>query len=269
MAEVNEGHTEVQEVLFSRCSVGKNKWLWAAWLYDELLGGHPPFAYGYKTTSSAAEETARQTLGSRFPLSPSFQGIAGHAEHWRRRLASEKKAQQISDGSTAVPMEFLYCDWTSDYDGETKSAAHRILKKTAKKVFVDAESNSFHHTLYGDWRDFAWRRTYALDRAKLERDGRVYTHQDAFYSKPIEERQHDYVPSFYEALGLTSPCPASQVKQAWRKLVRSVHPDSGGSSEEFNRLSNAYAKAMDYSRRHFPEEVDLECQSASSPSISS
>jgi hypothetical protein len=65
-AEVNECQREVEEVLFSRCSVGKNKWLWTVWLYDKLLGGHPPFAYGYETTSSAAEETARQALRAGF-----------------------------------------------------------------------------------------------------------------------------------------------------------------------------------------------------------
>jgi hypothetical protein len=97
-----------------------------------------------------------------------------------------------------------------------------------------------------------------LDRAKLEREGRVYNHHDAFFTKPIEKRQNSYLPSFYEALGLTSPCPVNQVKQAWRKLVKIAHPDSGGSSEEFNRLSDAYARAIEYSRRHFQEKNDLE-----------
>jgi hypothetical protein len=87
MAEANECQIALEEVLFSRCSVGKNKWLWAAWVYDELLGGHPPFDYGYATSSSLAEETARQALERRFPFSPPNQGNANFAEHWRRRLA--------------------------------------------------------------------------------------------------------------------------------------------------------------------------------------
>lgn len=52
-------------------------------------------------------------------------------------------------------------------------------------------------------------------------------------------------PPCLETLGLALPCTADRVEEAFHRLVRKVHPDRGGSVEEFVRLRNAYLEALE------------------------
>lgn len=50
----------------------------------------------------------------------------------------------------------------------------------------------------------------------------------------------------FDTLGLASDADEDAVKSAYRKQVKEVHPDQGGSQEEFQRLQDAYATAKEY-----------------------
>jgi curved DNA-binding protein CbpA len=41
-------------------------------------------------------------------------------------------------------------------------------------------------------------------------------------------------------LGLSWPCTAAEVKAAYWRLSKKVHPDVGGSAEAFRRIDEAY-----------------------------
>jgi hypothetical protein len=107
-------------------------------------------------------------------------------------------------------------------------------------------SERFEERRYGDWRDFAHQRTIALDRAKLEREGRAWSRavRDYFYTRPWEERRHRYVPECGMLLGLTFPWTRDQLKRAFRRMARKAHPDAGGSDEEFKAVDRAYEQAL-------------------------
>lgn len=45
----------------------------------------------------------------------------------------------------------------------------------------------------------------------------------------------------YEALGITSKSTTAEIKQAYRDMARSAHPDKGGSNETMTLLNEAYA----------------------------
>jgi curved DNA-binding protein CbpA len=47
-----------------------------------------------------------------------------------------------------------------------------------------------------------------------------------------------------EVLGLSWPCTILDVKKAYRRLTRQVHPDMGGSDVEFYRVSEAYEEMV-------------------------
>ncbi|MCC9203628.1 J domain-containing protein [Arthrobacter sp. zg-Y769] len=47
-------------------------------------------------------------------------------------------------------------------------------------------------------------------------------------------------PTLYEVLGLPRSASAAEIKAAYRKAARNAHPDQGGSSERFHRVTEAY-----------------------------
>lgn len=55
--------------------------------------------------------------------------------------------------------------------------------------------------------------------------------------------------TFYEVLGITPDASAAEIKAAYRRLSRQVHPDRGGSEPLFRAVNEAYAVLSDPSRR--------------------
>lgn len=54
---------------------------------------------------------------------------------------------------------------------------------------------------------------------------------------------------YYEALGASVSDSAEELKRAYRRAVRAAHPDTGGSSEAFQRVQDAWAVLGDPERR--------------------
>lgn len=61
---------------------------------------------------------------------------------------------------------------------------------------------------------------------------------------------------FYEILGLSHDANAEHITIAYRRLARQNHPDMGGDSEQFKKISEAYevlsdpVKRMAYDKRY-------------------
>jgi hypothetical protein len=51
-------------------------------------------------------------------------------------------------------------------------------------------------------------------------------------------------------LGLAPPYALEDVREAYRQRALTAHPDRGGNADEFNRLSEAYDRAMEYVKFH-------------------
>jgi hypothetical protein len=52
------------------------------------------------------------------------------------------------------------------------------------------------------------------------------------------------LPPCLSLLGLSWPCTAQEIKQAFRSKVKTVHPDHGGNSADFQALHRAYKEAL-------------------------
>lgn len=50
--------------------------------------------------------------------------------------------------------------------------------------------------------------------------------------------------SSFEILELPDTASKSEVKEAWRKLANTHHPDKGGDVEDFHKLRAAYEEAL-------------------------
>lgn len=74
-----------------------------------------------------------------------------------------------------------------------------------------------------------------------------------FFTTPYQERLvqcTDPSPDCLTRLGLALPCTIAEVKAAYRNRVKQVHPDQGGSHEEFLALQTAYEEALRLCRYH-------------------
>ena len=144
------------------------------------------------------------------------------------------------------------------------SLAYRITKKTDKFIFVEDRSFGEYDWQTGEVEPHArkhWvEKTYRIDRAKFEAKGYAFVKHESFYAIPYEkteEYQNDIAfyhrrrngvqsstPSFIQALGLSLPCTIEDVKQAWRKLAKEYHPDTGGNAARFIELQASYTDAL-------------------------
>jgi hypothetical protein len=95
----------------------------------------------------------------------------------------------------------------------------------------------------------------SLNRAELEKSGRVYHSKphEYFYKQippadPEKPRHNPYsahlgtLTAFLD-LGLVPPATRKEVDKAYKRLARKVHPDVGGSHEQFLSLNKAYKLA--------------------------
>jgi DnaJ-class molecular chaperone len=55
--------------------------------------------------------------------------------------------------------------------------------------------------------------------------------------------------TLYDDLGIKKDATPDQIKEAYRALAMKHHPDKGGDSEEFKRISNAYSILSDAEKR--------------------
>lgn len=63
----------------------------------------------------------------------------------------------------------------------------------------------------------------------------------------FNERLSQYAlqpPPCLARLNLTFPCTAADVRRAYRKMAKRLHPDQGGQAEEFLALQTAYEQAL-------------------------
>jgi DnaJ-class molecular chaperone len=58
-------------------------------------------------------------------------------------------------------------------------------------------------------------------------------------------------------LGIPNNATREQIDTAYREKVRTAHPDRGGSSEEFNRITKAREQALEEWRLN--EQIRIKC----------
>jgi hypothetical protein len=159
----------------------------------------------------------------------------------------KRRASQQSSTTDAKEIEYLYVDYEGDYiDG---SVAHRIIKKTANRVYVaryPVRSPNEDDKWEEDGQTYHDVETIVLDRRKLETEGHAHSRRchESFHTTPWETRHRPATPQYLDLLGLEGGASAETIKVAYRRLAKEHHPDHGGNAEEFKRLQEAYEMAM-------------------------
>jgi len=240
---------------FAITSLGTTRWYWVVWpSLDEVQASIKPLlhiAEGYEKTKAEAVEKALEAAG-RFATWIS----AKYAKAYHRTTmagTSTKGDQPERKGSPDLPLfhEFLYRDVYDSTNKQWKSVPHRVVRRTNKYVFVEQYPYS-PDDFSGSWLD-SERSTYRLDRQALEQNGYAFIPASAdladqeeplFFNYERKMRQGNQLPKCLEVLRLSWPCTLREVQEAYRSLVKSAHPDGGGSHDKFLELQTAYEQAL-------------------------
>jgi hypothetical protein len=244
---------------FAVTSLSKDRWYWVVWpSLDEIQTSEEPLLHvggGYEKTKSEALERALELAGNY------AERIAGkYARIYHRQKTSVKRGRRhprMPEGPNTLKIhEFLYRDVYDPESGQWVPVPHRVVRRTNKFVFIEQQPYS-PDELTGSWFDRG-SPTFRLDRQMLEQEGFAYIPATAY----VEDVEEIYFNDEYtlvsvevqikciQMLNLTWPCTEADVKGAYRKLVKSAHPDGGGSQDQFLALQEAYEQALQLCRRH-------------------
>ena len=164
----------------------------------------------------------------------------------KRHQSLRRAAKRKSKARAAKQVEYVYQDYWSDYDGSRNSSTYYIVKKTAKRIYVETNTVEWKDEQGQSYYDV---RTITLDRAKFEKDGKAIGgrrgSRQFFYDRPYEERA-EALPSApcFATLGLTMPITEADVSRAYRRKAKLYHPDHGGDPGKFKIVQQAYEEAM-------------------------
>jgi len=143
---------------FSRCKVGKDKWLWVVH-EDICYWDNDPVAHGFAASAEKAHEQAELAVGS-------TQCLGNYAaDFFRSKQAAVKRSQRKTESSGTAPLEFAY----ECYGDEITK--YRIVKKTKKRIYVEAEPYRENRHTSGNWQDFVID-TFILNRVEFEATGK-------------------------------------------------------------------------------------------------
>jgi hypothetical protein len=227
---------------WTRRRVGRNRVHWVA--YDDRSddGDRQIVEQGYAAGLAEADAAARSALAA----AGMFQA---------RRMSSSAGFSARAGGEKTPrpqptrPREYVFTRYQSDPDDGPVVAAHLVVKKTPKKVYVTRKSCGPDQV---GTEDETWgpdEPTIGLDRVTLQREGSVYSRNyhlsDFFTTRDAamgDSSRRDH--AAFQVLGLRAPCSVEDIKTAYRRRALGVHPDRGGSPGEFQAVETAYRQLL-------------------------
>jgi hypothetical protein len=247
---------------FSRCSAGSRGWFWVVQPPGSPWGlDVEPMAEGFEPTAKEAEAKARSIAGEW-----ARQLYANFAAHVLLKRACEKRMARDPNGDDASRIEFVWEAYHHVSDepcvpDEWKVHPHRVVKKTARRVYVEREpyrEPAVPADRERHWYDYL-DQTFVLDRRELERGQGVgparrrWYGGDFYQSREEAERAIAALsrsfgplarPDWADVLDLEWPITRQDVKEAYRRKAKELHPDHGGDHDEFVKLEAAYRMAL-------------------------
>ena len=257
---VSERITSINEAgkgnrrFFAIASVGKARWYWVVWpSLGELQTSEKPLfhiADGYEKTKAEAVEKALEVAGMYATWIAAKYASAYH-HNTKAGIAPQGDDPRRAESPILVVHEFLYRDVYNAATRQWDSVPHRVVRSTGKYVYVEQRPYS-PDNLTGSWLDSEVP-TYRLDRQSLEREGYAFipatasladTEEPIFFGDERVKWQGEHLPNCLKVLQLTWPCTVMEVHEAYRRLVKSAHPDGGGNHDKFLELQAAYEQAL-------------------------
>ena len=231
---------------WKRMRVGKNRVRWVAYDDKPDAGSAQILAQGYASSLPEADAAAREAL-SALGLHQARRSSAGRPVSSMSQVKLDAGTKKPAIRPRPVPNEYLYTRRQLDLSGEFVLAAHRVTRKTARRVYVTRASVGPDQV---GTEDEAWRDdepSLSLDRAKLERDGSVYSagHRTSDFYRRLEDAAGEpgrALGSAFRTLEIRPPVSLAEIKAAYRRKALDAHPDRGGHPESFQAVERAYRR---------------------------
>jgi hypothetical protein len=229
---------------WTRKRIGRDRVHWVA--YDDRAGSADRIIIdqGYAASLVEADAAARAALAEA-GLYGARRTATGLAASGRAAgPEARRRAGSGADRGWSRPRRYVFSRQT-DQDGTTHILAHLVLRENPRKV---------HVTLRTCWtgqlgtEDERWEEdepVIALDRARLDRDGSVYStrlpHSAVYRSREEAADGLDLAEdAAFAVLGLRPPCTLDDIKAAYRRRALEAHPDRGGAPGDFQAVEDAY-----------------------------
>lgn len=229
---------------WTRTRVGRNRVHWVAYDARPETEDRQIVDQGYAASLPEADVAARAALAAA-GMYQARRLSTGFASASRDRPKPEPQPRP----ERARKAEYVYTRHAGEPGEAPLIAAHLIVKKTAKKVYVTLRSCGLNQLGTEDERWEPADKTIPLDRLGLERDGSVYSknhrHSD-FFAKPDAAIGDSPRPDSdaFKTLAIRPPCSLDEIKAAYRRRAMEVHPDRGGTTEEFQSVEAAYRRLV-------------------------
>ena len=240
---------------FAITSLGRNRWYWVVWpsLFELQNAEQPPLhiAEGIEKEKEVAVEKALEAAG-RYAT---WIAAKYAKSYYQNTKAGTTRMQDRQDGveSAHFPAmhEFLYRDHYDVLTRRRTSVPYRIVRRTEKYIYIEQQPYS-PENMTGSWLD-GEQPTYRLDRESLDHQGYAFipstvelTDQEepVFFTSARDAGPGNQGPAGLQVLNLSWPCTVTEVQEAYRRLVKSAHPDGGGSHDKFLELQTAYEQAL-------------------------
>ncbi len=233
---------------WTRTRVGRNRVHWVA--YDARPGSEDAriIDQGYAISLVEADDAARSALAAEgmYQARRTSKGFGGAP---RKDQGEPQKPSRPARIVQAQPRQYLYTRHEHDQEDGPFVAAHLILKKTARKVYVTRRSCGPDQLGTEDENWGPNEPKIPLDRAELEREGSAYAkgyRQSDFYGnrEAAMGDSADRRDKAFHDLGIRAPCTVEEIKAAYRLRAFEVHPDRGGNPSEFQAVEAAYRRLL-------------------------
>ncbi len=241
---------------WTRTRVGRDRVHWVA--YDDRpdAEGVRTVDQGYAASLVEADAAARSALAAEgmFRARRTSKGFGLAARRGSDQAQPSKRPAKVE---RPRPREYLYTRHDADQPDGLLIAAHLVLKKTARKVYVTRRSCGPDQL---GTEDESWgpnEPALPLDRVQLEREGSAFAkgyRQSDFYAtrEGATGDLGDRRDKALKDLGITAPCTIQEIKEAYRLRAFEVHPDRGGGPSDFQAVESAYRRLLREARTPEP-----------------
>ncbi len=233
---------------WTRTRVGRNRVHWVA--YDDQPGAGETriVDQGYATSLVEADTAARAALADSgiYQARRLSKGFGAPAKRDREQPAAPSRPARPE---RVQPREYLYSRHEDGPDHRRWVAAHVVVKRTPRRVYVSRSSCGPDQVGTDDESWGPNEPTISLDGVRLKQDGSVfakgyrqsefYTTREAAMGDADDDRQ-----ATFAALGISAPCTVDEIKAAYRLKALAAHPDRGGSPVEFRAIEAAYRRLL-------------------------
>jgi len=168
---------------------------------------------------------------------------------WRAQAASDSgdapgRSLDAAAGRIVEAARLLFWDARAGIPTPDRATTDLL----ARRIDAEFRRPDLTREVLADDGDDPWRVARWLAHPDVLPSGRGFRDEVRYLYRDFFAGESDIPARWADVLGLSPPFAADRVRNAYRARSKQVHPDAGGSHDEFVRLNAAYEEALAYLR---------------------